>query len=66
MHKRSLVFLTHLECSSKIVSANGVSISSIFVLNRVSVHDLMKSLFTETSPQAEVLPCSLPMYSILK
>ena len=37
---------------------NGVSISSIFVLNRVSLHDLMYSLTTEPSQKAKFCQCS--------
>ena len=37
---------------------NGVSISSIFVLNRVSLHDLMYSLTTELSQKAKFCQCS--------
>ena len=42
---------------------NGVSISSIFVLNRVSLHDLMYSLTTEPSQKAKFLPvCQCSAY----
>ena len=44
---------------------NGVSISSIFVLNRVSVHDLMKSLVYRNLNTSQIF-ASLPMFSILK
>ena len=44
---------------------NGVSISSTFFLNRVSLHDLMYSLIYRTLTQSRIFP-SLPMYSILK
>ena len=42
---------------------NGVSISSIFVLNWVSLHDLVYSLIYRTSPQAEFISvCQCPAY----
>ena len=42
---------------------NGVSISSIFVLNRVSLHDLMYSLTAEPSQKAKFLPvCQCSAY----
>ena len=42
---------------------NGVLISSIFVLNRVSLQDLMYSLTTEPSQKAKLLPvCQCSAY----
>ena len=42
---------------------NGVSISSIFVLNRVSLHDLIYSLTAEPSQKAKFLPvCQCSAY----
>ena len=42
---------------------NGVLISSIFVLNRVSLQDLMYSLTTEPSQKAKFLPvCQCSAY----
>ena len=43
---------------------NGVSISSTFVLNRVSLHDLMYSIIYINLTTSRIFT-SLPMYSVL-
>ena len=44
---------------------NGVSISSIFVLNRVTLHDLMYSLTYRNLTTSRIFT-GLPMHSVLK